>query len=383
MKDELKNLKKLILKLIQNENPQETLTAIIAEGERLPDVITANIFSLSDYAIQKYIGWSQETLVKQADLLYKYDLHSPAIILKKAQVVIHRILRSLDKTFPEICNSETPLPMALHQKLRLKYTPKIAVLAGRFKTQHISDHLSMIALYPLRLLENTKVPIRYSDYHYLLNHVAVLQDIGLIQPNAATSTQHLCAKLIAINYNSVSFIDYCTANTENDMAQASTAKDREMVLKRMQKWLKQINDRANSCFDQHFNRVKDFLLEWIIEEEQFMLLLNHAVKAVQALPQKAPQKVHTSIGVLSLMTRLCVRAGLYPGMSQVEVIDHMVATYSTKKTERMSWDGFKNLYTSPKTSTGIALRKVLRKVMEDLDYFIRMGSFADLGLPHS
>jgi hypothetical protein len=374
MKTELDTLKNYVLSLIQNEEQPQTLNLLLAEAERLPDAIMANIFSLpSDYQIRQYICWHQDMLVRQANLICKYLDRSSRTVVKKALLVILNLLKVLGKMFPEHFDNTISLPKVVYHKLSLRFQPVLQELSDGFRASGIHSQLADIALYPLtRFLQNA-LPARYCDSYYLLKYIAVLQQLDFIDMDHTAVEEQLCSRLLTVNYNGLVFMDYLTTKVKKEMETVALKKDKEIVLKRLKIWLKPIPVIALLVFDEDFAGLKEALLEWATLEEDALALLPDEVKKSRAISERIPLKMGISVSVLALLTRLYKIHQLYPGKKHSEILDHMVATYCTKQTTRMSRDSFYNSYKAPTLNVARALRKLLRALLDDIEHFINTG----------
>jgi hypothetical protein len=375
MNTELNALKDLVLTIIKKQEKVETLTLLSLEAERLPDAIIAHTLRLStDKQVQNYINWQQEQLIKEANLLYKCCLDMPRRIVQKGLVHILHILKVLNSMFPIEFDNILPLPKVAYLKIRPHYQTVFQQLSVNFQDNDISEQLLGIALYPLTWFLNSTLPARYCDEYFLSAYTTILLDTNLNDLNPAAAEELLCSRLLTVNYNGLAFMDYLCNKVKMDLDAAVLKKDKELVLKRIKIWLKPIPVRLKLAFDKNFASLKEALLEWAALEEDALALLPDEVKKLRAVSEQEPLKLGLSVAVLAFLTRLYKIHQLFPGKKHSEIVDHMVITYSTKQTTRISRDSFYNSYKAPTNGVARALRKLLRVLLEDVEYFINTGT---------
>jgi hypothetical protein len=373
MKEELNTLKNLVSTLARNEGRPETIQSLTAEAKALPDTITANIFALSsDYQVRQYICWHLDMLVKEADLLYKCCARHPSRVLKKALVVILNLLKKLNQMFPEHADNTIPLPIALYQKEAARFKPLLAESITRFLENGIGEELSRIALFPLsNFLQKSAMPHRYCDYLYLLRFAAMLRSLDFRDRGKTPAGDLLCARLLRVNYNSIALMDYITAKVKMELEAAATKPEMELVLKRLRKWLKQVTVMSGIAYDPHFSNLKFALLDWTDEEAEALVLIDVAAPAAE--PAKELEKLEISVGILAYLTRLSIAHGIRKVKPKTEIAEQIINTYCTKQTKRISKGSFINCYKAPRTGVAVALRKILRAMLADVDHFITTG----------
>jgi hypothetical protein len=374
MRTELNALKDLVSIIIKKQEKTETIALLTIEAARLPDVITAHTLALStDKQVQDYIFWQQDQLIKEANLLYKCCLDMPRRIVQKGLVHILQILKTLNRMFPAEFNNILPLPKAAYLKKSPQYRAILQELSLSFQNNGIPEELTTIALFPLTKFLNSNRPGRYCDDHFLSQYINFLLDMNLNDLNPSAAEELLCSRLLTVNYNGLAFMDYLCTKVKRDLEAAIPKKDKEMVLKRMKSWLKPIPVRIRLVFDKNFPGLKEALLDWVALEEDAVTLLPDEVKKLRAISEHEPFKMGISVAVLAFLTRLYKIHQLYPGKKHSEIVDHIVATYATKQTTRISRDSFYNSYKAPNLSVARALRKLLRALLEDIEHFINTG----------
>jgi|GEM_PF-4340871 hypothetical protein len=374
MNTELNTLKDLVSTIIKKQEKPETLTLLTLEAARLPDAITARTLALStDKQVQNFIFWQQDQLIKQANLLYKCCLDMPRLIVSKGLIVILNVLKALNRMFPQQFNNTLPLPKIDYLKKCLHYQPVLQQLSHNFQIMGISEELSGIALYPLTRFLNTTLSARYCDDHFLSKYAELLPGMNLNGLSPAAAEEQLCSRLLTVNYNGLAFMDYLTTKVKKELETALLKKDKEMVLKRMKIWLKPIPMMIHFAFDKNFADLKEALLDWAALKEDVLASLPNEVKKSRPVSENVPEKLGISVGVLAYLTRLYKIHQLYPGKKHSEIVDHVVTTYCTKQTTRMSRDSFYNSYKAPTTGVARALRKLLRAMLDDIDHFINTG----------
>lgn len=378
MNTELNTLKDLVSTIIKKQENPETLTLLTLEAIRLPDAIIARTLVLStDKQVQNYLYWQQDQLIKQANLLYQCCLDAPRLIVKKGMVHILNVLKALHQIFPQQLDNTLPLPKIAHLKIGARYETILQTLSQTFKLNGINEELAEIALYPLTLFLKSKRPARYCDDHFLSEYTAILLDLKLNGLNPAAAEEQLCSRLLTVNYNGLAFTDHLINKVKKELEAAVLKKDKQTVLKRLKGWLKPIPVKANLAFDKNLTCPKESLLDWVTLEEDAVTLLPDELKKIRPYSDQLPFKMGISVAVLAFITRLYKIHQLYPGKTHAAVLDHMVATYSTKQTSRMSRDSFYNSYKAPKMSVALALRKLLRAMLEDIEYFINTGKIRE------
>jgi hypothetical protein len=372
MNTELKRLKELIVITLKKDADSDTLKLLAEEAKALPDAITANIFGLTDYAIRQYICWHLDMLVKEADLLYKCCLKQPRLMIKKILVIILNLLETLNRMFPEHAVNSIPLPLILYQKEAARFKLLCAGLVERFQKHDVDRELSRIALFPLsNFLQKTGMPHRYCDYLYLVKFIPILNTLDLTKKGTTAVGDLLCARLVTVNYNSIALMDYYTGKVSQALDQASSRQEREQLLQRMRKWLKQVTVMSGVTYDPYFPNIKESLLDWADQEMEALALLD--VSANSGEPEKELEKLEISVGVLAYLTRLSVTHGIRKAKPKTEIAEQVINTYSTKQTGRISKGSFINCYKALRTGVARALRKILRAMLDDVDYFIREG----------
>jgi len=381
MRSALHTLKELVLTIIKQPEKPGTLTLLTKEAEHLPDTIIANTLRLStNEQVQDYLFWQQGHLIQSADLLYKACLDQPRLILKKGLVVVLNILQALKRMFPKQFDNTLPLPQAAYLRQKTRYQAAFERLTRRFQQGGISEPLAIIALYPVdRFLQGSR-PARYCDEHYLSRYVPVLDGLHLEGPDPAAAENLLCTRLITANFNSLAFLDYLTTRVHNELETVPLKKDKEIILKRLKIWLKPIPLLSGLALDKHFTPLKQTLLDWTELQQEALCLLPDTPKKAGTAQHSQPFKLTCSVPVIAYFTRLGKIHRIFPKERQhAEVVDHMVAAFCTKETERTSRNSFYNCYKSPSTNAALALRKILRPILEDIDHLISKGEVRESG----
>jgi hypothetical protein len=297
----------------------------------------------------------------------------PRRIVQKGLVHILHILSTLKRMFPVEFDNILPLPQVAYLKKSPHYQAILQQLSQSFTDNGIPEKLSAIALYPLTWFLHSTLPARYCDEHFLAAYTETLLDTNLNGLPPAVTEELLCSRLLTVNYNGLAFMDHLCTKVKTELGSATTKKEKELVLKRMKIWLKPIPVRIKLAYDKNFAGLKEALLDWVALEEDALALLPDEVKRTRSISEQEPLKLGISVAVLAFLTRLYKIHQLFPGKKHSEIVDHMVATYSTKQTTRISRDSFYNSYKAPTTGAARALRKLLRALLEDVEHFINTG----------
>jgi hypothetical protein len=83
------------------------------------------------------------------------------------------------------------------------------------------------------------------------------------------------------------------------------------------------------------------------------------------------------VGILAYLTRLFMIHGIFAAEVKADLARHVTSTYSTKQTKNISLGSFINCFKSPRTGVAIAVRKLLKAMLEDVDYFITYGEIRE------
>jgi len=371
MKYELETLTQLVNSVVRGEEKPAVLQEILKEAERLPRVIMENIFGLqTDYLVRQYICWHQDELVKLADQLYRKAAIVPRKEIKKALVIILNVLNQLGQAFPEHCDSSVPVPQAVLDKERKIYVNDLDTLRLRLEENKINPKLIKVALAPLEnyIARRPGKKISYGDYQYIRQYRTGMKELDFGTKDFPARDYVLSNKLISVNYNNLLLLEYCTAEITKYLDKHPTPEGKEKVLTSVKKILNQLPVITGISYDKRFQPIKEALLKWTEEESNFWLSKAEAAGLTAPVPmlkQKLP------VAQIALMAALTYRNDVYYEKDKNRIIDHYVHVYASKETEHMSEGSFRNHFNKPTDAAARGLRKLLRKMLDDLDGFLK------------
>ncbi len=374
MKYELETLESVVQTILNGQSGPETMQTLYGEEKRLPKAITGNIFPLtSDYHIHQYISWHQGSLVKLADQLYRKTGIQNNFEIKKALVVTLNLLASLNRSFPEQFDKNVPLPKILLDRECKRYSRELESFKTLLKAQHINARLVEIALLPITdfIDKKHRTGVTYGDYEYITAYAAAMKELNFEDTDHQSRDWVLSDKLIIINYNSLSMLEYCTSEIIRYRNKYDTRDAQERVLSAARKIVSQLPVITGISYDKRFQPLRKILLKWLDEELAYIsgpegmetnLSQENRIMKLEKIRLPVPQ--------IALFALLLYQNGFYHETDKNRIIDHYIYTYSSKDTEQMSEGSFRNHFNKPKDDAARSLRRLIKKLLDDLDDFL-------------
>jgi hypothetical protein len=371
MKYELETLTQYVQSVIRGD--ADVMKALRKEEERLPKVIIENIFLLkTHYLVRQYICWHLNELVNLADLLYRKAGIPGGNSCKKVLIVILKLLSTLTQEFPEHLDNNIPLPKVLLYRERKTYQNELEALKALLIANRLNVKLIAIALLPFEKFVGTNagIMVSYSDYKFIKHYVSGLKEINFQATGYEVLDYVLLDKLITLNYNNMRLFEYCTAEFNKYLKKYPAIDEKEKVLTMVKKILNQLPVISGISYDGRFEPIRDVLLKWTDEEMTYQGKFYSGIEQSASLDKRL-QKIHLPVPQIALFAFLAQKHGVFYDQDKNAIIHHYIHTYCSKETDRMSEASFRNHFNNkPTDAAARGLRKLLRKMLDDLDDFL-------------
>lgn len=181
----------------------------------------------------------------------------------------------------------------------------------------------------------------------------------------------LSDKLILVNYNNMLLLEYCTAEINKYLKKHAATDAKEKVLITVKKILSQLPVIASISYDKRFMPMRDALLKWT--DDELAYLSGKAEQSPELIkgPVKQLLKLRLPVPQIALFAALAYKYGIYQDTDKNVIINHILDTYCSKETAQISEGSFRNHFNKPTDTAARGLRKLLRKMLDDLDDFLK------------
>lgn len=371
----LNSLKTLIAALISQEADKNTLKALVLESAQLPDTIRARVFTFySAEMVAEFIAWHQEGLVKMMDQLYLHKQLMRSYQGRYALLILSDLLKTLVKLFPRQTSNDLSIPRVWLDREVKKLLPLWDHLKMEWKSRGVEQQLITLAGIPLVdfIAPRHPNPVTFSEHEYMKCYVSELLCMNLDSKKYKSTDQLLIERLLMLNYNSEGMQEYCISGIKKQLEKCKENKKQMYVLTIAKKALNQVVAIEGLCYDKKFAPIILTISSWL--DEEMIFVRDIPAKMLNALqnPFKVLRKLCISVPVMAYLARLLINHGVYE-KDETAVLGHIVDTYCSKETDRMSPKNFYNNFNQPTDAAVRAVRKILRAMLAEADDFLSTG----------
>lgn len=182
--------------------------------------------------------------------------------------------------------------------------------------------------------------------------------------------------LIALNLNTTTHARYYKKMIEGQLAETFDLYEQEELLYTYQKQIRSINMQGQTGFSPQNHSIRKVLLDYLNAELKYRRKMKQTFVPGQPQSENVawpmppdPYKLQVAFSVDSLayFLKLAVKAGMINGGPRNQMLDFVSKNFKTPTTEKISANSLGKKYDQAINSTAITVRKVLAKMLGQLD----------------
>lgn len=182
--------------------------------------------------------------------------------------------------------------------------------------------------------------------------------------------------LIALNLNNNAHAKYYKKLIEGQLTETFDLKEQEEVLYAYQKQIRSIRLQEDMGFNPQNHSIRKVLLDYLNAEIKYRRKMRQTFVPGQMGPANVvwpmppdPYKLQVafSVDALAYFLKLAVKAGMINGGPRTQLLGFVSRNFKTPATEKISAYSLGKKYDQAVNSTAIAVRKVLAKMLGQLD----------------
>lgn len=182
--------------------------------------------------------------------------------------------------------------------------------------------------------------------------------------------------LIALNLNNNAHVKYYKKIIDDQLAETFDLKEQEELLYAYQKQISSIRLQRDTGFNPQNHSVRKVLLDYLSAEIKYRRKMRQTYVPGQVEPGNLvwpmppdPYKLQVafSVDALAYFLKLAVKAGMINGGPRTQLLNFVSKNFKTPATVKISANSLGKKYDQAVHSTAIAVRKVLMKMLGQLD----------------
>jgi hypothetical protein len=359
---------------------KEWLNTSQIEAGKLKEIITEQVFRLTEPKdIKHFISKHHSRLIHLSDLLLYYiDQNSikgtfksgnSVNVQKAIFLVVDDLLHFIWKHYSEYCNKDQKIP----EKYRFFIVQEFSkVLEDILRVRKNHEKILLdISLMPIRkVVENNQTRITFRSVYYLRD---LLHEITQYIANSNNDKEetNLIKRLIYINYNSIHFTNYLVFNINCQLAKIDSITEKIEKLTWCLKMINQIPIKPGSIFNPKQTEIKEFVIQWILEEISFLekKLQLAGIPGVEQQIKEQNFKVTTELSVpqVACLIRLLVESGVIKNKNKTELIQFYARYTQSKRKENITFQSFRSKFYNIDEFSKQEIKKLIIHLLNEIN----------------
>jgi hypothetical protein len=341
---------------LSDDELEECASLALTEVSTIQNKLFNAVFELKEsHLIEIYICRHQKQLIFLADSLNAYLLSKEQLsdiqqtvsisvikLWESVYQLIEDLLTFIETHFSKYLDPDKKIPERLKIDFANQCNEYLSYIE-QFKNSE-TEELIQIATYPvLEFIDNQKT-ITYCQFTYLKE--LTLQYFGFKKQAKETDYAiYLIKRLFYINFNTLPFLQYLTAEIQQVLNSIENEKDKIEKLSWFHKIASQTHINPDLVFNPKSNSIKVLILQYIEDEishkSQLTTTANHSESI---LIESLGIKLETDLSVdqYAFFIRVVFESGLYKNISKLKLADFFSQNTNTKMTEGVSAKNFRN-----------------------------------------
>jgi hypothetical protein len=333
-----------------------TIAKVQEEKERILDSFSNDVFYLSD---EKEIEWRvqvhQQKIILLSDnvaeqLTDQDILNINAVTQAITWTNLYKILYTslielllfIETTYTSHLNQHAKVPVSFLLPARQKFECTVPAITETLTAAGINEQLLTIILQPFHefLSANRTANITYHGLVYLKTLMDKLSNIKPATTEETDINKQIQSLLLAINFNSTSYYEYCTATIKKEVATLSIREQLERLIW-MQKQINQIHIRPGFIYNPLQTGLQQQLQLWLAEEINYLKEIHQLSSSSHSTDEILRWKgfkvlTQYSVSQLGNILRLLVDSGVYLNQNKTELLEFYAYFYASVKQENIS-----------------------------------------------
>ncbi len=235
----------------------------------------------------------------------------------------------------------------------------------------IHNHLVNIALVPFkRMMVNHKEKITFYQASYLYKIVNIIE-IQTKKTAIEYDESLLKQRLIHINFNSISFLNYLITEIKNEISEMDSTKGQVEKLYWYLKNLNQTHVKPGYIFNPAQKGIKEFITDWIIEEiiflEKKLLLSSPYGNNPQLLDPNFKLITCLSVPQIACFIRLLVESGIIKNKNKKELINFSAMLFQSKRQENISAESLRTKFYNIEESARQEVKNLIIQLLNQIN----------------
>jgi len=347
---------------------------IVSVGLRLFDRINAAIFStVPENLLQRHLGQLQRECVFLKDVLYGYTEIKLGfmVIVDAITSILNKVMDYISGYNGEYFNQNNRLPESKKQELLSQLKQSGLVLSAKIKSRSIVGKLPELIAERLADLEE-KNSISYQQMDYMKMMVAETTRL-LSHGRSRNWEKKLAVKLIALNFNTPGFFNYCIGLIAKAVDEEKSVKKQVQLFSWYAKEIKKLVDEGSS---RAYSRMRPGIVALIgiyIASELDYLSDHHEKQAKDTFRNRADHytlrlKVNMPIGAFALHIQLFIAMELFPKeIRKNEINEFMADHFCTIGTDSFT----ANSFDKKRTELDEASYRIVDKHLVDMRTYLK------------
>jgi hypothetical protein len=349
------------------------------EACKIKEVITDEVFRLLEYKdIKQFISMHHSKLIYLSDmLLFNIEQNSNQKVVipenlvsvqKAIFFVIDDLLHFIWKYYSEYCNKDQKIPEKYKIFIVRDFSMKLENID--LNGENHPSILLNIALMPIKkVIENNRINITFRTTYYLREMLnEIIQCIS--DPKKDKEEGRLINRLIFINYNSIHFINYLVSYFRRELDQINNVTEKIEKLTWYLKTLNQILVKPNCIFNSKQPEIKEFLIQWILEEisylEKKLQLAGIPETEQQIIEQNFKIVTELSVPQAACLIRLFVEAGVFKNKNKTDLIKFYAMYTQSKRKENITFQSFRTKYYNIEESSKQEIKALIIHLLNEI-----------------
>lgn len=339
----------------------ETRSGLSEQSIRARREFALRIASCDKYEIAKaLVRFHQQALTNLSDELWE----GPAIQMRdKVEFLFQGIedtLGFLQTQFPNLFNFESkPSEYCIRASLQGVIATCDQIKAISTVNERTKELVNIV----LSSIEDRIAPSSTNFSYRILEYSALLLGSLLEMLKTNECNYNMATRfLIEMNHNSAAFVEHYTSQVRSHILNMESTTDQIELLA---KYLKEVNqiEPHNQPYNSKAGNVRDWLACWLLEEIQYLetkrnLTSKGSMTEEAAIKKDFKMELDMSVAQFACFIKSFVETGIIQNKNVSELIRFLAKYVKTKRSENISYEGFRMRYYNIENNTKDAVRNL-------------------------
>jgi hypothetical protein len=352
-----------LVSLPSSKKLKELLLFAHSEKDRICKRLIELEFAHPHENLEKYVQGHQVNIINISDVIFKYLDHE--ICITQPHVIefyvslcnyLESILIFLQEFRTIQFDFDLPKTDYSVDRDRILFKEHVNILLDLYNLPGAEKALINLSLQPIKEFVDGSKRMTYRELRQLEELTIALKE--LLEIDALQDFNYeMHSILLQLNFNFPRYPLYCCYRLDEKLSLLSNQNERIERINWYIGMLQQIEHRPGFQFMKGVPPATQQILTSINNTYQYLLKPNgvnslHVVKGEKI-------KLKISVAVLALFIKILIKSGIIINSNNAEVLRIIVESFSTPKSEQLSFDSIKGKYNKTPITTYRAIRKML------------------------